>query len=49
MLRLSSVLYVDKSQLPEVLKNKDVVLLMITDANLRDFGWHCVEEIQNAE
>ncbi len=37
--------YVDKSQLPEVLRNKDVILLMITDANLRDFGWNIIHEL----
>lgn len=41
--------YIDKRTLPEVLRRKDVILLMTTDANLKDFGWHCVEEIQNAK
>ena len=38
--------YVDKSHLPEVLQEKDVILLMITDANLRDFGWGLIHELQ---
>ncbi|MBO4504669.1 MAG: hypothetical protein J5730_07670 [Bacteroidales bacterium] len=40
--------YVDKRTLPEVLRQKDVILLMTTDANLRNFGWHCLEEIQES-
>lgn len=36
--------WVDKSKLKEVIENKDVILLMITDANLYNFGWQFVEE-----
>ena len=27
------------------LRDKDVILLMITDANLRDFGWGFIHEL----
>ena len=40
--------YVDKRTLPTVLQQKDIILLMMTDANLKDFGWHCLEEISGA-
>ncbi|MBP5206098.1 MAG: hypothetical protein J6Z44_04820 [Bacteroidales bacterium] len=40
--------YVDKSHLPEVLQEKDVILLMITDANLRDFGWGMIQELHES-
>ena len=36
--------WVDKSTLKKVIENKDVVLLMMTDANLYNFGWQFVEE-----
>lgn len=36
--------WVDKSTLKEVIENKDIILLMITDANLYNFGWGFVEE-----
>lgn len=38
----------DKSQIPNILKEKRVILLMVTDANLRDFGWNAIEEIRGA-
>lgn len=38
----------DKSQIPNILKEKRVILLMLTDANLRDFGWNAIEEIRGA-
>ena len=36
--------WVDKSKMKEVIENKDIILLMITDANLYNFGWQFVEE-----
>lgn len=36
----------DKSQIPNILIEKRVILLMVTDANLRDFGWNAIEEIR---
>lgn len=36
--------FVDKSKLKEVIENQDIILLMITDANLYDFGWNFIEE-----
>lgn len=36
---------VDKSRLAETLAQQDVILLMMTDANLRDFGWGCLDEM----
>lgn len=38
------VVYADKTKLKETLLEQDVVLLMMTDANLYDFGWGFVEE-----
>lgn len=38
------IVWADKSKLSETIGNNDLVLLMITEANLYDFGWSFVEE-----
>lgn len=44
-----TVIYADKSHLLKKVSDKDVVLLMITDANLRDFGWGFLEDLTKAK
>lgn len=39
---------VDKKRLPETIKQADIILLMMTDANLKDFSWGAVDEILGA-
>ena len=41
------IVWVDKSKLKETIENHDIILLMITEANLYDFGWGFVEEALN--
>lgn len=36
--------WADKSKLKETIENHDIILLMITDANLYNFGWNFIEE-----
>lgn len=43
------VVYADKKHLSEKVSDKDVILLMITDANLRDFGWGFLEDLSQAK
>lgn len=38
------LIYADKSKLKQVIENQDLILLMITDANLYNFGWNFIEE-----
>lgn len=38
------IVWVDKSKLTETIDSHDIILLMITEANLYDFGWSFVEE-----
>ena len=38
------IVWADKSALKETIENHDIILLMITEANLYDFGWGFVEE-----
>lgn len=38
------IVWADKTKLPEIIENHDLILLMITEANLYDFGWSFVEE-----
>ncbi|MCQ2279642.1 MAG: hypothetical protein MJZ49_02415 [Bacteroidales bacterium] len=38
------MVWADKSKLKETIKNHDIILLMITDANLYNFGWNFIEE-----
>lgn len=38
------IVWVDKSKLTETIDGHDIILLMITEANLYDFGWSFVEE-----
>lgn len=38
------IVWADKSKLKETIENHDIILLMITEANLYDFGWGFVEE-----
>lgn len=38
------IVWADKSKLKETIENNDIILLMITEANLYDFGWGFVEE-----
>ena len=37
-------MWADKSKLSEIIEDHDIILLMITEANLYDFGWGFVEE-----
>lgn len=43
-----NIVWVDKSKLKETIANNDIILLMITEANLYDFGWGFVEEALSA-
>ena len=38
------IVWVDKSKLAETIERQDIILLMMTEANLYDFGWGFVEE-----
>ena len=38
------IVWADKTKLAETIENNDLILLMITEANLYDFGWGFVEE-----
>ena len=38
------IVWADKSKLKETIERNDIILLMITEANLYDFGWGFVEE-----
>lgn len=38
------IVWADKSKLKETIERNDIILLMITEANLYDFGWSFVEE-----
>lgn len=38
------IVWADKSTLKETIENHDIILLMITDANLYNFGWNFLEE-----
>lgn len=38
------IVWADKSQLADIIGSSDLILLMITEANLYDFGWGFVEE-----
>lgn len=40
-----NVVYADTRQISEKVADKDIVLLMITDANLQDFGWGFLEDL----
>lgn len=42
------IVWVDKSTVAETIGNHDIILLMITEANLYDFGWGFVEEALDA-
>lgn len=37
--------YIDKEGILENIENQDIILLMMTDANLYDFGWGFLEEV----
>lgn len=39
---------VDKKLLPETISHTDIILLMMTDANLKDFSWGAIDEILEA-
>lgn len=43
-----NVIFADKRHISKKVSDKDVVLLMITDANLRDFGWGFLEDLTKA-
>lgn len=43
-----NIQYADKSSLKELIQNQDLILLMITDANLYNFGWNFIEEALQA-
>ncbi|MCQ2284166.1 MAG: hypothetical protein MJZ57_04625 [Bacteroidales bacterium] len=40
-----TAVYADKSNLPDKLKQQQIVLLMMTTANLKDFGWGFLDEV----
>lgn len=42
------IVWADKTKLAETIGNHDLILLMITEANLYDFGWSFVEEALSA-
>ena len=39
-----NIVWADKSKLSEIIEDHDIILLMITEANLYDFGWGFIEE-----